>query len=196
MITATIFAMVFLPWYMPAESFDVSIDEIEFFTNLGRDVDGVSKTANAAYKLIFNDTGVAQVIDHFYHNNDKAENTRAGIVKAVDWARKWMDNFTRMVYRGMWRLIALWPIYMAGLATFCVPAMIDGLVTRAKKRYDFLQSNPIFFYGAAHAIAFAFGLGFFIPFIPLPIDTLMIAGFTTVVALSLRVAAANFQTGQ
>lgn len=195
-LTATAFSLIFLPYLMPADSFSVSKEEIEFFNDLGRDTKAVTKSANSIYSAIFDGTGAGVAIDNIFHKTDRAEVTRSGIVVAVDWARKWMDNFTRMIFRGIWRLIALWPIYLAGMLTFCIPAFVDGLVARAKKKYDFLQSNPVFFYGASHFVAFAFGASIFVPIAPLPLSGVLIAALIAFVALAMRVAAANFQTGQ
>lgn len=195
-VTVTLFGLVFLPFFMSPVAFEVSIEEVRYFRSLGRDTSAVTESANNAYKAIFDDSGATQVIDAFFHRNNRQDNERAGIAKGVDWARRWMDNFTRMVYRGIWREIALWPIYIAGILSICIPAVVDGLAVRAKKKYDFLQSNPVFFYGAAHAVSLVLGLAFFVPIAPMAIDSTMLTICFMAVALSLWIATANLQTGQ
>lgn len=189
MVTITAFALIFLSAIMSSDSFDVTNPEMKFLTNMGRDTEQVTRLATSAYNVAFESTPANVAIDYVFHKNDRFENEGAGILAGVDWARKYADNFTCMIYRGIWRLIALWPIYLTGIITFCIPAMIDGLVLRAKRKYDFLQSNPAFFYGAMHFVSLTIGLVFLIPIV---IDTTMIAGLLLLVASSFWAVAANF----
>jgi hypothetical protein len=195
-ITATIFSFIFLPAIFLPKDFEVSQSEVAFFTGIGRDTGLVTASANHLYTIIFETTGLAKIFNELYLKADMGQAHQAGLSNGVQWARSWVDGFLSMAYRGIWRTLALWPVYIAGIISFCIPALIDGLVIRAKKKYDFLQSNPVFFYGAAHSVALCFGMGFFIPIIPVDIGILMIGGFFSIVALALWVAASNFQTGQ
>ena len=195
-LSASVLSIIFLPLVFTASDFEISKSEVAFFSDLGRSTDSVTSTANSAYDVIFVRTGAAKFISWISTDSTSGFTKSGALQSGTNWSATWFEGALSMIYRMLWRVIALWPIYLSGLFAFCLPAMIDGLVVRAKKKYDFLQSNPVFFYGSAHSAALCFGLGLFIPILPMDINLPMLMFYFSAVAAALWVAAANFQTGQ
>ncbi len=129
----------------------------------------------------------------FFNTPDNQLVQTPGAFKTI--ASNYNDAFWFMVYRGVWRISAIWPVVLIFILAMGVPSMIDGLVTRAKKASDFGNHNPVYFWTASQSLILVMGLSFFLPFIPIAFTPTLFLGFTAAMCISLWVTASNFQTG-
>ena len=187
-------ATVLLPMAFGEEFFLITQNGVEFFKQLRVDTDATTKSANAWFKAMFIDTKIFSIFNEIFANGPAA-NVNDFNHMASKVTGDWNKGFWNMQFRAIWRLHALWPIYIAGILAIVIPAFFDGLVTRAVKKYNFQVHNPVIFYTSAHFAVLVIGLAYFIPFLPVSLDATYIGGFFILLSVSIWQLAANFQSG-
>ena len=198
--------LLLMPAFLPPSTFAVTKHEVEFFEGYGSDTSEATEVANQWLKDWFVDTGVKKVFHElFVHPNlnlslnlSSPENLHDGYQgpKAAQKATSiWNDGFWNILFKARWRFSLLWPIFLSGIIAFGIPAFIDGLAVRAKKKFDYKANNPLFFYASAHLVVFVLAGPFTLLLLPVPITSLYIGGFFACLAAMLWVSAANFQSG-
>lgn len=184
-----------MPMMLNANRFEIHSDEIAFFKEVGTDTGRTTISTNHLYQAAFIDTGVTKAFGNTFAHDKKDANQKSIGNISSSISRDWNDGLWLMLYRAIWRLQALLPIYIAGLLAFILPAFVDGIVTRGKKRFNYQVHNPVVFYSATHFSVLVLGLAVFIPFLPFVLSSLYIGGFTMTLAGSMWLLASNFQTG-
>lgn len=194
------FWCLFLPFlsliFMPLFKVDMNIDpaEIKMIIDAGVDVDEVSATVNRWFSNAFIKTGIMPGVEDLLASKDNKH--RDGFVGvASNYAGQWARGTFMLIYRVMWRVNALFSVYVAALIGICVPALVDGIVVRARKRYQFENYNPVFFYFSYHAAVLVVGLLIYLPLVPIPLTPPILAGFLACLGVAMWYAAANMQTG-
>lgn len=198
-----IFWVVFLPVltivFLPLLKFDTNIDpaELQMMVSAGVDTKAVSAKVNAQFTNAFIRTGIMPASEQFFGGKASGttykENSLAA--SASSFAGDWIRGMWTIIYRAMWRFQSLLSLYIAALVAICVPAMIDGLVIRARKRYHFENSNPVFFYFSYHSAVLVVGLLCYLPLVPIALTPAILAIFLGALGISMWWAASHFQTG-
>lgn len=193
--TLPIAAVLVLPMVFPEGSFHISSSEIQFFSEWGRNVSDVSSAADSIFKTAFIDTKIAKYVSEFFVMPHSVAWHSEAARDAAGATQNFNNAFWMMIYRGIWRCCALWPIYIGIFVSMVLPAFVDGLVTRAKKSFNFRFHNPVYFYSSMHTMVLVLGLGVFIPLMPMNLNALLLAAFAGLLSVAFWVMAANFQTG-
>lgn len=194
-LTLPFMAILVLPMVFPHGAFGVSSSELNFFASWGRDTSAVTVSADSIFKHAFVDTGIAKYMGNFFSMANGLSLAPRAVQYASNAGQNYDQAFWMMIYRGIWRFYALWPIYIGIFFSMVLPAFVDGLVTRAKKSFNFQFHNPVYFYSSMHTVVLILGLGFFIPLMPVSLNAELLAGFAALLSLSFWVTASNFQTG-
>lgn len=181
--------IVFVPIFVPDQSIDVA--EVQMVESFNVDVSKLTQMANGTFVGAFVSTGIMSKTEGFFQGKGAMQTTSQHATSSSSWIRGvWL-----MIYKLIWRIYALLRIFFIPLLALCIPAAIDGFTVRARKRYRFETSNPIFFYTSTHTVTFVFGLFVFLPLAPVTLSANMLAAMLAGLALAVWVAAANFQTG-
>jgi hypothetical protein len=182
-----------MPAFLDSDSFVLHPGEISFFFDMGVNTLAVTERANAIFHKLFVETGIQEVSKGLFVHENKFD------TKIIELAGRttatWHYSLWNMVYRALWRLLALLPLYLSGIVSFVIPAFVDGLVVRAKKKYNFLSHNPMFFNVSTHFAVLLVGLSVFLPFMPIALGAWPLGAFFFVLAGSLWIVSANFQSG-
>ncbi|WP_454912732.1 DUF4400 domain-containing protein [Variovorax gossypii] len=188
-------AVLVIPMFFPESTFHIASSELDFFTDWGRNVTEVSATADGIFKAAFIDTKIAKYFSEFFVLPHSVSWHSEAAQKSAAVSQNFNNAFWMMIYRGIWRCCALWPIYIGIFFSMVLPAFVDGLVTRAKKSFNFRFHNPVYFYSSMHTVVLVLGLGVFIPLMPVTLNAFLLSTFAGLLALAFWVTAANFQTG-
>lgn len=192
-LLAPLVALLILPGVMAPESFQVAPAEVRFLSNWGGQHREVTASADEKFERWFVAPGwVKRSVSLTQPQRMGGLGLSAG---ATGWLRDWVTGFWMLVYRVLWRVLALGPLYLTAAIGFALPAFVDGIGSRLKKRYDFGQHNPIFFYSSMHFVLLAIGLAMFVPITPLTLTPMVLGGFFLATAAAVWVMAANLQTG-
>ena len=187
-------AILALPALLAPSSFSVSAEEVTFFERvLDRDVVTITAVADSWFNALFIQTHIASSVRDFFNGGQAGGNEL--LRRSGSLSRSYNDALWLMLYRGLWRLAGLWPVVIAIMLSLGLPCLIDGLMVRARKAYNFQFHNPVFFWSASHSLVLILGLGVFLPFLPIALTPAFLAGFTVLLCVGLWVTASNFQTG-
>lgn len=190
-----LFAVIVLPYFLPIESFTVSNDEIKCFRDFGRSIDAVTTTTDGIFNAMFVETGVVKVFQTmFIHHGQNIELSRLNGMVA-NFTQHWNNGFWMMTYRAMWRLVALWPLYLGIIFSMVAPSFIDGLVQRSIKSFDYKFHNPVYFFSSLHLMVLVLGLAVFIPLLPFHLTAPLLGAFGVLMSITVWITTANFQTG-
>jgi hypothetical protein len=196
-----VFWTLFLPLltliFLPLLRFSPDIDpaEISMVQHAGVDIEAVSSHTQDQFKRWFIDTGAMQASTGFFRGSSDDTGRTIFVSNVNGMASSWMKNVWGLIYKYLWRLHALAYVYVAAVVAVCVPALVDGICVRARKRYQFQSSNPLVFNVSTHTAVMVVGLLVYIPLIPFALTPVPVAGFMGFLGLALWWAAANFQTG-
>lgn len=192
-----VFWVFFLPLlsiiFLPLISADQNIDEgeVQMVKAFNVDMDKLSERANGTFTRAFVATGAMGASEAFFAGKGTGQ---AGAGKN-GMATKWIRGVWLMVYKTIWRWYALLWIFFVPMVALSIPAAVDGFTVRARKRYRFETSNPVFFYSSTHALTLVLGLFFFLPLAPMTLSAIVLFGMLVALAVAVWVAASNFQTG-
>lgn len=189
------FAMIILiPAFAQRESMRVPREEIAMLSSLGQDVEMVTRRADAVFSTIFVETGFVAGAAKLFTSKEKQDDPKFFRNLARD-TNKYFENVWNMIYRAIWRLAGLWPTFVTLMLAVALPSLVDGLVIRAKKIDVFESHNPVFFWGAGHALVTILGIFVILPLLPYTITIHILYGIIGAIAITLWVTTSNFQTG-
>lgn len=199
-----VFWLFFLPLltliFLPLLSSDTNIEqaELDMIAKSGTDIAAVTLATQDQFRRWFIDTGVMDASTRFFGGQTPGYSSGPNLAlvdQASSLASGWVMNVWALLYKCMWRLHALFWIYVAAIGAVCLPCLWDGIWVRARKRYNFQTHNPLVFNMSTHLAVMVVGLLVYIPLIPVTLTPVVIAGFIAFLGASLWWAAANFQTG-
>lgn len=191
-LIAPLLTLLILPAFMQPESFAIASEEVRYLTHWGSRVHPVTERADALFNSLFVDSGWVRGSLDLAQPRTRDLPAATGLFR---WLHGWIAGFWMLLYRVIWRVYALLPIYLAAILGYALPAFVDGLTTRLKKRYDFGQHNPIFFYSSMHFVLLAVGLALFVPITPLTLTPWILGGYFLLTAAAVWIMASNLQTG-
>lgn len=194
-IFAPFLMAVILPFIIPKVHLSLNQAELEAFNSMGIDGEKKVKQTDSLFDSWFIQTKIRSQFDNIFENTVKTPSTWQFQQSSRKVTSEWNDGFWSLIYRAMWRINALMTIYLMGFICFIIPSFIDGLISRAKKKYEFRTNNPLYFYSSAHTTILIAGLALFIPFIPYSLTALTVGLFIIILAGSSWIVASNFQTG-
>lgn len=180
------------PAFINREEMQIPPAEIALIKELGQDVKSVNEKANHIFNAVFSDA--AKISKRFLTSSVNSDDPLA-IRRTAAGTIKYHDNLWHMIYRAVWRLAGLWPTFLALALAVALPALVDGLVIRAKKVDVFKSHNPVFFWGAGHALVMVVGVFILLPLLPYTISMPVLYGTVGAIAMALWVTAANLRTG-
>jgi hypothetical protein len=178
-------SLIFIPVLAPTAGL-ISQDEVSMLANMNVDVDAMTAAADARFNSMFVANGWMAATEKFFGY---------GRPDAVTFAGNWIHGVWLMLYKATWRLYALKWMFFIPLVFVVVPAAVDGFLVRARKKYRFQSSNPVFFYSSMHMVVLMFGLFAFLPLAPINMTAEIMFGLLGVLAVGTWTAASNFQTG-
>lgn len=189
------FAMVLLiPAFFSREDMRVPREEVMMISLLGEDVEKITRRADDVFDTLFVHTGLKKMSSSLFTSSVKDDEPRFFRNLAAE-NNKYNENVWNMVYRAIWRLSGLWPVFTSLMFGVALPALIDGLVVRAKKLDVFEAHNPVFFWSAGHSLVMIFGLFVILPLLPYTITINLLYGAIVTISFALWITASNFQTG-
>lgn len=181
-----------VPAFVSREEMRIPPAEISLMKELGQDVKTVNARADRVFTAVF--SGAVKFTKKLFTSSANLGDPSA-IKRTAAATVKYHENLWYMVYRAVWRLAGLWPTFFALALAVAMPALVDGLVVRAKKIDVFESHNPVFFWGAGHSLVMVVGVFVLLPLLPYTISMPMLYGSVGAIAMALWVTAANLQTG-
>jgi len=188
--------LIFLPLFY--SNTNIEMAELEMIQASGTDIPTVTQATQDQFRRWFIDTGIMEATTSFFGGKTSgymAAPKQPMVEQASALASGWVGNVWALLYKCMWRLHALFWVYVAAIGAVCLPCLWDGIWVRARKRYNFETHNPLVFNMSTHLAVMVVGLLVYIPLIPVSLTPPVIAGFMVFLGASLWWAAANFQTG-
>lgn len=190
-----VLTVVFLP--LLNMNGDIDGEEMAMIVRSGVDVKELSARVNSRFSALFIETGIMPVTEQFFGLSGLTkESTDSNFAwTAANFAGNWVRGVWTIIYRAFWRLHALLGIYVSAIFAVCLPAVIDGFSMRARKKYQFQNTNPVVFYFSYHMAVLVVGLLIFLPLVPIPLTPILIGFFLTGLGVAMWWATANFQSG-
>lgn len=185
---------LFVPAMVPREEMRVPREEVKMLYLLGQDAAKITERADETYQDLFVATGLVGWTKKLFMSEVKEDDPKFFRNLARSTTR-YHENLWNMVYRAIWRLAGLWPTFVALMLAVALPALIDGLVVRAKKVDVFESHNPVFFWSAGHSLVMVVGVFVLLPLLPYPISINILYGSIAAISAALWITASNFQTG-
>jgi hypothetical protein len=182
-------SIVLLPLILPDQSIDPA--EVEMVQTFNIDTVKLQERSSSMFSSMFITTGAMGATEAFFAPN---VGVQAGLLQGA-FSAKWIRGVWLIMYKMIWRWHALFWIFIIPVVALCVPAVIDGLMVRARKKYQFETSNAVFFYSSAHIATMALGMMFFLPLAPVTLSAIALFGLIIAMASAMWVTASNFQTG-
>lgn len=183
-----VLALIFVPLFMPEQHIDES--EIAMVSGFSLNVVELTEATNATFSRVFIETGVMSGTEKWFGGDGAGE-----FQKNSKYAASWIRGVWLMIYKAMWRVNVLTTIFFLPLLALLIPAAIDGFVVRARKKYRFENSNPVFFYSSMHMVVLMFGMFAFLPLAPITLSSNALFGLLACLSLGVWTTASNFQTG-
>lgn len=181
-------ALILVPVFMPEQRIDEA--EIAMASTFSINVVDMTDATNATFSKAFVDTGVMSATEKWFGGQGAGE-----FQKNSKYAASWIHGVWLMIYKAMWRIKVLTSIFFIPLLALLIPAAVDGFVVRARKKYRFENSNPVFFYSSMHMVVLMFGLFAFLPLAPITLSSNALFGLSACLSLGVWMTASNFQTG-
>lgn len=177
--------LIFIPFVWPDQKIDTK--EVEMVSSFRVNVDDLTESVNKRFNGLFIESGVMAKSQAFF-----GDGSNEGV---QGMAAKWIHGVWMMIYKAMWRMYVLGTIFFLPLLALAIPAAVDGFAVRARKKYRFENSNPVFFYSSMHLVVLMMGLFAFLPLAPISLTATMLFGLLLALAGGIWFAATNFQTG-
>lgn len=191
-ISLPLLAVILFPFFYSPTDFIIQQNESDFFRDvLGRDVAEIKTTSQHIFDAIFVNTGVFQIIDDLL--NSKSSIGKNGI---NSFGSIYNNALWLLIYRAIWRFVALVPAILSLIFCIGIPSIMDGLAVRARKSYTFESHNPVYFWTSSHMFIILIGASTFLPLMPMLLSPWLIACFAVLLCISAWTTAANFQTGK
>jgi hypothetical protein len=200
-----LFFVVLAPALLGKPTYSMSNTEREYFTSIGVDTNQAEKRAFNTFKGLFIDTGIRSTLNKFfkptvsvdknYGSGSVAPSQNQAFGRMGEISSKYIDGFWATLYKGLIRIHILWPIMLSVLLCLGIPCLIDGIVARTKKNYNFAYHNPVYFWTSGHSVVIVLGMSILLPFLPFSITMLAVTAFSVILCGSIWLLASNFQTG-
>ena len=191
-----IVAVLIMPILFSPNSFRISAEEMSVFSDtMGIDTNATTIKANLIFSSLFVDSGFYATVNKFFRSTYTGAFQIASQAQAQHVNSTYASALWLMLYRGIWRLTALWPAVFSIVLALGIPSLIDGWITRARKSYTFESHNPVYFWSASHSFIMVLGLGFLLPLTPVALSPMTFFVYSVILCLTAWVTAANFQTG-
>ena len=181
-------SLIFIPMVMPEQT--VSPAEVDMVAGFNIDVNSLTEAANARFTSMFVDTGMVPRSESFF-----APSPGSPPAATQTFGADWIHGLWLLVYKAVWRMYVLLRIFFLPLIVLSIAAAVDGFVVRARKKYRFETTNPVFFYSSTHLVVLMFGMFAFLPLAPITFSMLMLVGLLVAMATGVWWSSANFQTG-
>lgn len=180
-------SILLVPLFAPDQK--IHGEEITMVSEMGVDVTSLNSHSRQTFTRFFVDTKLVSSTEKFFSGRveGKPDSPRTAF------SRKWINGVWQMVYRAVWRLRALSLIFFIPVICLALPAFIDGLSVRARKKYDFEADDPGIFYSSAHLATVALGLFVCLPFLPFALTANLLALMLVALVGAVWVASSNFQ---
>lgn len=178
-------SLIFIPLLFPDQP--ISDTEVQMVATMNIDVNSLTDSANAKFTSLFIDSGVKPKSEAFFHGG--SANAFQGL------GARWINGVWMMIYKALWRGYVLARIFFIPLLVMAVAAAVDGSGVRARKKYKFETTNPVFFYSSTHLVVMMTGLFTFLPLAPISLSATVLVGLLVALAAGVWFSAANFQTG-
>ncbi|MFP3637945.1 DUF4400 domain-containing protein [Paraburkholderia sp. SIMBA_054] len=190
-LIAPILSALLFPAFCSIESLKVQPPEVELVEQCDRDVAQINERASGHFNSWFVETGILR---QTLSSSLRAEDTGwSGYSWMGGMTHKWFSKFWLFTYRLIWRWTAFWPLYLAGVFGIAAPCMVDGLVIRAKKRYEFGSYNPLAFNVWGTLFSLSIGWMIYVPMLPVPLTGVLMSGFFCLLGGFAWITTANFQ---
>lgn len=180
-----ILSLVFIPLVLPDQP--ISPTEVAMVESMNIDISTLTESANNKFTSLFIETGIKPKTEAFFQGN--------GYAGAQGFAQNWINGVWMMVYKAMWRGYVLAQIFFLPLLVLAIAAAVDGSGVRARKKYKFETSNPVFFYSSTHLVVLMTGLFAFLPLAPISLSATALVALLVTLGAGVWFSAANFQTG-
>lgn len=187
-------AVFLMPAFLSEQALKLPNSEVDAVKELGQDAGEITRRTNETFSKLFVDSGAMKAMDRLFRAKTK-QGDPVGVKNAERISDRYLTGLWHMLYRALWRFNGLWPVLSILLMAVVLPSIVDGLVLRATKLDQFKPHNPVYFWGATHTAISTAGLFFFLPFLPLPLSTMLLYGVVATVAAALWVTSSNLQTG-
>ncbi|MBN3761053.1 DUF4400 domain-containing protein [Burkholderia sp. Ac-20365] len=191
-LIAPILSAMLFPAFMPAEGLQIQAPEVDFAIQCDRDLAQINESARANFDAWFVQTGILrQTLTSSVHAEDTGW---SGYSWMGGMTHKWFAKFWMFTYRVIWRWTAFWPLYIAGIFGIVAPCLGDGLVVRARKRYEFGSYNPLAFNIWGTLLSLGIGLMIYLPMWPWSLTAIVMASLFCGLGGFAWFATANFRT--
>ncbi|UTY55882.1 DUF4400 domain-containing protein [Massilia sp. erpn] len=178
-------SLIFLPLVFPNQP--ISEAEVWMVASLDINVNALTESANGKFTSLFIDSGIKPKSEALFSSD--------GVLFAGGLPQRWMNGVWMMIYKALWRTYVLTRIFFLPLLVLVVAAAVDGSGVRARKKYKFEMSNPVFFYSSTHLVVMMCGLFAFLPLAPIPLSSTVLVALLLALGAGVWLSAANFQTG-
>jgi hypothetical protein len=179
-------SLIFIPLVDPSAGM-ISRSEVAMLSDMNLDVDALTASANASFESMFVSNGLVVRTEAFFgYGQPNGQPSVAG---------NWIHGVWLMLYKATWRIYALGWMFFFPMLLLVLPAAVDGFVVRARKKYRFESSNPVFFYSSMHAVVMMLGMFAFLPLAPVALTAEVMLGLLIVLAAGTWMATSHFQTG-
>ena len=180
-------SLILVPVFFPDQQ--IKKEEVSMVKDMGIDVEELNRHTNTTFKKMFVETKMVSATESFFAGKATMKVAEEG----AKFSSHWIYGVWMMVYRAVWRLKALSVVFFIPVTCLAVPALVDGLAVRARKKYDWQTDNPAVFYSSTHVVTVAMGLFFCLPFLPVTLTTNLLAALLVMFSFAIWIAAANFQ---
>lgn len=178
-------SLIFIPLLFPDQP--ISDTEVQMVANMNIDVNSLTDSANTRFTSLFIDSGFKPKSEAFFHG---------GSVNAFQgFGSRWINGVWMMIYKALWRGFVLARIFFLPLLVMAIAAAVDGSGVRARKKYKFETTNPVFFYSSTHLVVMMAGIFAFLPLAPISLSATALVALLVALAAGIWFSAANFQTG-
>ena len=178
-------SLIFIPLFFPDQP--ISDTEVQMVANMDIDVNSLTDSANSRFTSMFIDSGFKAKSESFF--NSGTQNAFQGF------GARWINGVWMMIYKALWRAYVLARIFFIPLLVMAIAAAVDGSGVRARKKYRFQTTNPVFFYSSTHLVVLMTGIFAFLPLAPISLSATALVGLLVALAAGIWLSAANFQTG-
>lgn len=185
-------ALIFIPMLMPEQT--VNPSEVEMVAGFNIDVNSLTEAANARFQSMFVDSGLVPRTEQFFAPSPTSSQSSA-TTAIQSFGEQWVHGVWLMVYKATWRAYVLLRIFFLPLLVLSTAAAIDGFGVRARKKYRFETTNPVFFYSSTHLVVLMAGMFAFLPLAPITFSMTMLVGLLVAMAAGVWWSSSNFQTG-
>lgn len=188
-------AILTMPLLLAPAEFRIDPEEVRMLTHyLGQDATKITQQADGIFTSLFVKTGLYQMLNEFLAPHGLP--LQQGTAKmSNDINSSYAQSLWLLLYRAIWRLCGITGIAVGIVIGVGLPTLIDGLMMRARKAYNFEMHNPVYFWTAGHTAVMLVGATLFLPLLPFQLSLSILFGTLGLLFAVTWITAANLQTG-